>query len=105
MAAPMPLLPALDWSVTLPEAILFHEKQNPDLPVFVFARDGSQNIAEVTYDRFVNACRWIPSLLGVSQEDAAKRPVVAIVANTDTLIYHTIMLGLMLVGAVVRFLS
>lgn len=104
MAAPTPLLPALDWSITLPETLLFHGKHNPDLPVFVFARDGSQNISAVTYRRFMNACRRIPDLLGITRDEAKTRPVIAIVANTDTLIYHTIVLGLMLAGAVVRFL-
>lgn len=103
MAASMPLLPALDWSITLPETLLFHGKSNPNLPVFVFSRDGSQTISEVTYARFLGACRRIPHLLGISLAEARTRPVVAIVANTDTLIYHTIVLGLMLAGAIVCF--
>lgn len=103
MATPTPLLPALDWSITLPETLLFHEKRNADLAVFVFAQDGSHTISEITYGRFVSACRRIPHLLGISRDEAKTRPVVAIVANTDTLIYHTIILGLMLAGAVVRF--
>lgn len=94
-------LPQVDWSITLPETITFHERHNADVPLYVLARHGLDDPPNITYGQFARACRRVPRLLGLSKEDVEARPVIAILANTDTLIYHTILLGLMLVGAIV----
>lgn len=93
-----PVLPPLD--ITLPETIAFHEKHNPNLPVYVFSKDGTEGITEVSYAQFAKASRRVPQLLGI-QFDLETKPVVAMLALTDTLLYHTILLGMMRIGIVV----
>lgn len=95
-------LPPIDWSITIPGALLFHERENAHLPMFTLARPDSEQSGSVTYGAFARACRRVPGVLGLTSEELLQRPVIAILAHTDTLIYQTIVIGLMLVGAVVR---
>lgn len=94
-------LPSVDWSVTLPETIPFHEARNANVPLYVLGQPGSNNPALVTYGQFAKACRRVPRLLGFTKDFMAEKPVIAILANTDSLIYLTIMLGIILDGGIV----
>lgn len=102
MTLPRFPLPEVDWSITLPETLEFHEQHNADVPLYMLARHELEGPSHISYGQFARACRGVPRLLGLSKEEMAARPVIAILANTDTLIYHTILLGLMLAGAIVR---
>ncbi|KAF8971819.1 acetyl-CoA synthetase-like protein [Flammula alnicola] len=93
--------PPMHNNLTLLSTLAFHEKQNADLSVFVFSRDGMQDITEVSYRQFARACRRVPQALGVDLPlNPSTRPVVALIAHTDTLLYHTIKIGIMIAGLI-----
>ncbi|KAF8971811.1 hypothetical protein BDZ97DRAFT_1913708 [Flammula alnicola] len=94
-----PICPPLDGCFTLPETLAFHWKHNADLPVYVFSQDGKEEVTEVSYGQFVRACHRVRQALGISFEASAK-PVVALIALADTLVYQTILVGMMSAGLV-----
>ena len=94
------VFPPTDCSVTLPETIDFHVKHNPSHPVFVFSEDGKADVTNITYLEFGRATDRVahhvrPGRAGPDGE------VVAVVALSDTLLYHAITLGIMRAGLVV----
>jgi acyl-CoA synthetase (AMP-forming)/AMP-acid ligase II len=95
--------PPLDGSVTIPEAIDFHLKHNPQFPVYAFNQDGSDEITEISYLEFGRACDRVAHLLRPQRGE--DRPVVAFIALTDTIMYQALAVGMMRAGLVVRRLS
>lgn len=94
-----PVHPPLDKNLI--ETIAFHEKYNPDFPMFVFSKDASQEATEITYGQFAKAARRVPGLLGI-EVTPPSRPVVAIIAQADTLVYKAVEMGLMIGNLIVR---
>ena len=98
----------LEESVSIPAAVDFHLKHNPDHAFYVFAEpDGT--VRKITYLEFARAAhRAAHALRPVREsEDAAREgedgAVVAVIALSDTILYHAITVGLMKAGLVVRF--
>jgi acyl-CoA synthetase (AMP-forming)/AMP-acid ligase II len=94
-----PVHPPLDKNLI--ETVAFHEKHNADFPMFVFSKDASQEATEITYGQFAKAARRVPGLLGI-EGTPPSRPVVAIIAQADTLVYKAVEMGLMIGNLIVR---
>jgi len=93
--------PPADGTVTLPEAIDFHNEHNPDYPIWVFNEDGKSEITKITHLEYGRACdrvaHWMrPGRRGPEGE------IVAVVALSDTLLYHAVSIGLIRAGIIVR---
>lgn len=98
-----PVHPPLDQNLV--DTIAFHEQHNADFPMFVFSKDPGQDVTEISYGRFAKAARRIPALVDIEVDASSKPPVVAIIAQSDTLVYKAVELGLMIGGLVVRVFS
>jgi acyl-CoA synthetase (AMP-forming)/AMP-acid ligase II len=96
--------PPKDGSVTLPEAVDFHVKHNPTLPIYVFMEDGASKITEVSYLEFGRACYRVAHHLRAGRR-GPEREVVAVLALSDSLLYQTTVLGTMKAGLIVRTIS
>ncbi|KAL1743880.1 hypothetical protein HDZ31DRAFT_64623 [Schizophyllum fasciatum] len=89
---------ALEDDLAIPAAAEFNLEHNPDHACFVYAEpDGS--VREVTYLEFGRAVHRAAHALrpGRQGKDGA---VVAIIALSDTLLYHAVTIGLMKAGLV-----
>ena len=98
----------LQEDVSIPAAVDFHLKHNPEHAFYVFAEpDGT--VRKITYLEFARAAhRAAHALRPVNQDEKASREgedgaVVAVIALSDTILYHAITVGLMKAGLVVRF--
>ncbi|KAF9479408.1 acetyl-CoA synthetase-like protein [Pholiota conissans] len=94
-----PILPPIDGSLLWPDTLAFHEKHNADQAFYVWKEDDAKEITELTYGEFVKAARRAPHLLD-PRIDISSRPVVAIVALADTLVYQTVVTGMISAGVV-----
>ncbi|RDB20739.1 Non-canonical non-ribosomal peptide synthetase FUB8 [Hypsizygus marmoreus] len=94
-----PVLPPIDGSVTIPESIEFHWKHNAELPIFVFNRDGSDEVTEISYLEFGRACHRVAHHVRPRRE-GKDGEVVAFIALADTIVYQAITVGLMRAGLV-----
>ena len=92
--------PPLDGSVSLPETVDFHRKHNPKLPIYVFVEDETPNITEISHLEFGNACDRVSHYLRPGRR-GPEREVVAVLALSDSLLYHTILVGIMRAGLIV----
>lgn len=93
--------PPLDGSITIPETIEFHWKHNADLPAYAFSKDGNRSITEISYLEFGRACHRVAHYVGSKFQSAGGKPVVALIALTDTLLYQAICVGIMKAGFIV----
>ena len=100
------MYPPLDGTVTVPETIEFHWQHNVDLPALVFHGEGkaTNDITEITYLEFGRASHRVANVMNHKFPSVTGRPVVAIMALTDTLLYQAISVGLMKSGFIVRIL-
>ncbi|KIM36904.1 hypothetical protein M413DRAFT_31301 [Hebeloma cylindrosporum] len=100
MHSPSFVNPPLDGSITLPEAIEFHWQHNADLPIYVFHEEGkdTSDITEITCLEFGRACHRVATIVNRTFPSVTERPVVAVMAFTDSLFYQAISLGLMKSG-------
>ncbi|KAG6906942.1 putative NRPS-like protein biosynthetic cluster [Tephrocybe rancida] len=95
-----PALPPVDGSLTLPETLDFHWEHNPDLSIFAYNKDGSEEVTEITYLEFGRACHRVahhvrPGRHGRDQE------ILAFIALADTIVYQAITVGIITAGLVV----
>ncbi|KAF9484031.1 putative aminoadipate reductase [Pholiota conissans] len=91
-------LPPVDGSILLPEAITFQERQNGNVPMYVFSEDGRADIIEITYRQFARACYNAPRVLNLFENALSKNLVVGIIALSDTAVYQATLVGLMCAG-------
>ncbi|KAF8899601.1 hypothetical protein CPB84DRAFT_1847624 [Gymnopilus junonius] len=92
--------PPLDGSITLPETIEFHWRHNADLPAYAFSRDGQENQkpTEISYLEFGRACHRVAHYVDSKFQSNGGRPVVALIALSDTLLYQAVCVGIMKAG-------
>jgi hypothetical protein len=95
-----PIFPPIDGSLLLPDTLAFHEQHNADLPIYVWKEDGADDITELSFKDYAQACRRVPRALD-RRIDISSRPVVAIIALVDTLVYQTVVTGMIVAGIVV----
>ncbi|KAJ3740205.1 acetyl-CoA synthetase-like protein [Lentinula detonsa] len=95
--------PPLDTPISVPELLDFHYKHNPTYPIYVFARD-DQEITEISYLEYVRACHRLAHIIRPARS-GPERAVVAVVASVDTLVYETIIAGVIRAGLVPILIS
>ncbi|KAF8974264.1 hypothetical protein BDZ97DRAFT_1772696 [Flammula alnicola] len=94
--------PPLDATVNIPDTVEFHWKHNPDLAAYTFHEDGrsADELTYISYLEYGRACHRIASALGPKIGSTTGRPVVALMANSDSLLYHATTVGLMKAGLI-----
>jgi len=100
------LNPPLDGTCSIPETIEFHWQHNADIPAYAFHEEGkdTNDITEITYLEFGRASHRVANFMNDKFPSISGRPVVALVALTDSLLYQAISVGLMKCGFIVRAL-
>ncbi len=96
--------PPTDGSVNLPETVDFHRQHNPSLPIYAFTKDRASNTPEISYLEFGRACDRVAHYLRSGRRGPEREPV-AIMALSDTLLYQTLVVGIMRAGLIVSILS
>ncbi|KAG2362415.1 putative aminoadipate reductase [Suillus spraguei] len=94
-----PECPPLDGSLLFPDIIDFHMHRNASLPIYIFPDTQTGASTSISYREFGRATHRVahafrPSRTGLEGE------VIAIVVHTDTLLYTTLIAGLMIAGIV-----
>lgn len=92
--------PPIDGSLTLPEVVDFHRTHNPTVPIYVFVEDGVDHLTEITYLEFGRAVDRVAHSLRPGRRGPG-REVVAVVALSDSLLYQTLVVGIMMAGLIV----
>ncbi|KAG6908134.1 putative NRPS-like protein biosynthetic cluster [Tephrocybe rancida] len=93
--------PLVDRSMLLPEVILFNIKNNPDQVFYTFAKSdsGQDGTAVISHLEFGKATHRVAHALR-PRRSGVDGEVVALVAHTDTILYQTIVAGLIVAGLV-----
>ncbi|KAH9476002.1 putative NRPS-like protein biosynthetic cluster [Psilocybe cubensis] len=99
-----PTAPPRDCSVTLPEVVDFHIKNNPDYPVWIFNEDGQSDITKVTYLEYGRACHRVAHKMRPGRR-GPEGELIAIVAFSDNLLYNAVSVGLIRAGMVPFLMS
>jgi len=94
----------LDGSLFLPELLEFNAQHNPAVTFFVYDELDSSDLVTISHLDFYQACHRAaqkirPGRVGTDKE------TVALLGNFDTLLFHTVFMGAMLAGLVVREIS
>lgn len=93
-------MPPTDGSILLPDTLTFHRKNNANTPVYLYMEDDAEDVTQVTYEQLDRACHRVVQSIGANI-DSSTRPVVALLVLADTLVYQTIVAGIMLAGYIV----
>ncbi|KAF9044190.1 hypothetical protein BJ165DRAFT_1479638 [Panaeolus papilionaceus] len=91
-----PLPPAFG-TITLPECVDFHTTHNPNETLYIFNEDGSSEITRISYLEFGRACDRLAHHIRPARQ-GPDNVVVAIVALSDTLLYHAASVGVIRAG-------
>ena len=96
-------LPPLDGSLpTIPDIADYVAKQSPNSPWFVFpSKEDPMKSAQISCAEVVEASHRIAHILRPGRR-GSEREVVALLLNTDTVLYAALLLGLLRAGFVVR---
>jgi acyl-CoA synthetase (AMP-forming)/AMP-acid ligase II len=96
-------LPPRDESLpTIPDIADFHAKHNADKPWLIFpSRTSPQEMASLSYKEMNEASHRIAHMLRPGRH-GPEGEVVALLINTDTILYAAVLLGVMRAGYVVR---
>jgi len=92
--------PPLDGSLFLPELVEFNAKHNPDVTFFIYDKPDCDDLIHISHLDFYQACHRVAQKIRPGL--AGDKEVVAILANSDTLLYHTVFMGLIFAGLIVR---
>ncbi|KAG6828418.1 putative NRPS-like protein biosynthetic cluster, partial [Tephrocybe sp. NHM501043] len=110
---PSPNLPTITEDTLLPDVINFNMVHNPNQPFFIFHDSSLDGIQVITHLEFGRAAHRAAHALRPVHASAVtgehngfgSGDVVAIVAHTDTVLYHTIIAGLVIAGLVPFLIS
>jgi acyl-coenzyme A synthetase/AMP-(fatty) acid ligase len=104
IAGPRGIAPPTNGSVALPETIDFHRENNPDVPIYVYddIHNVSAPLTKITFLEFGRACDRVAHCLR-PERAGRDREVVAIIAHSSSLLYQTVVLGIMRAGLIVSF--
>jgi acyl-CoA synthetase (AMP-forming)/AMP-acid ligase II len=91
--------PPLDGSLFLPELLEFNARHNPNVTFFVYDKPDSNDLVHISHWDFYQACHRVAQEIRPGR--AGDKEVVALMANSDTLLYHTVLMGIMLAGLIV----
>lgn len=98
----VPVFPPSDCSLLFHELVNFHMENNPTLPMFVYADDQASDhrTTEITFLEFGRAAHRIAHSLR-PERAGEEGKVVILIANRDTVLFHTVVTGLFIAGLVV----
>ena len=96
------ILAPLDGTlITPPQFLDFHSQQNPDLPFCLFpSPDNPANVASITLGEMDTASHVVAHTLRPNRAGPDDE-TVAVVINTDTVLYVALLLGMLRAGLVV----
>jgi acyl-CoA synthetase (AMP-forming)/AMP-acid ligase II len=99
--SPKPECPPLDGSLLFPDIIDFHMMRNASLPMYIFPdpQDTSALIS-ISYREFGRAAHRVAHALRPGRA-GVEGQVMAIIIHTDTLLYTTLIAGMIIAGIVV----
>lgn len=92
--------PLTDGSITLPEALDFHNKHQPHHTLFTFKADGADELTNISFFEFRRAADRVAHVMR-PQRQGPEGEVVAVVALSDALLYQAVAVGLMRAGMIV----
>jgi acyl-CoA synthetase (AMP-forming)/AMP-acid ligase II len=93
--------PPLDGSLFVPELLEFNAQHNPDVTFFVYDELDSSALVSISHLDFYQACHRAAHKIRPGRAGTDKE-VVALMANSDTLLYQTVFMGIIFAGLVVR---
>ncbi|EGO20260.1 hypothetical protein SERLADRAFT_363606 [Serpula lacrymans var. lacrymans S7.9] len=93
------LFPPLDGSLLLPELFAFNARHNTDRPFYIFSN--ADGLTTVTHLEFYRACHRVAHALRPNRT-GPEGEVIAIIAQTDNILYAALIVGTMIAGAIVR---
>ncbi|KAH7912704.1 acetyl-CoA synthetase-like protein [Hygrophoropsis aurantiaca] len=94
------IYPPLDESVFLPDVIDFHILNNSTIPIYVFPDDDAPHgVTDISFLEFGRAAHRAAYALR-RERKGPDGQVIALVANTDSLLYHAIVAGAIIAGLV-----
>jgi acyl-CoA synthetase (AMP-forming)/AMP-acid ligase II len=94
--------PPLDYSLLFPDLINFHAVRNPSFPMFIYSNENvPDTLTEISFLEFGRAAHRVAHALRPNRQ-GPDGEVVMIIANTDTILYHAVLVGLSIAGCVVR---
>ncbi|SJL10486.1 uncharacterized protein ARMOST_13872 [Armillaria ostoyae] len=96
-------IPPLDGSLTVPEIYDFHYDNNSNHAVFAYGNPEGDGITFVPYSKVIPAAHRAGWLIANAanfdlQQDRAVRPLVAVLAASDTITFFTTFLGMFRAG-------
>ncbi|KAH7886929.1 hypothetical protein F5I97DRAFT_1783745, partial [Phlebopus sp. FC_14] len=92
----------LDGSLLFYDLINFRMKKDPSHPIYVYANEQPpRDTTEITFLEFGRAAHRVAHILR-PERYGPEGQVVMLIANTDTLLYHTVVAGMSIAGLVVR---
>ncbi|KAG1855628.1 putative aminoadipate reductase [Suillus subalutaceus] len=91
--------PPLDGSLFLPELVEFNAQHNSDVTFFVYEKPDSNVLVSISHSDFYRACHRAAHAIRPASA-GADREVVALIANSDTLLYQTVFMGIIFAGLV-----
>ncbi|KAG0703313.1 putative aminoadipate reductase [Suillus ampliporus] len=91
--------PPLDGSLFLPELVEFNAQHNPGVTFFVYEKPDSNDLVSISHLDFYQACHRAAQVIrpGCAGTD---KEVVALIGNSDTLLYQTVFMGMIFAGLV-----
>ncbi|KAF8510926.1 hypothetical protein BU17DRAFT_55015 [Hysterangium stoloniferum] len=92
--------PVFDDSLVVPQWIQFNGQNSPNHPVFVYSSLQDTAIQTITWSEFAQAVNVAANLVRarIGEDTMARSPVIAILANLDTITYHTLLWGIITAG-------
>jgi hypothetical protein len=93
--------PPLDGSLYLPELLEFNAQYNSDITFFVYDDPDNSDLISISHLDFYRACHRAAHKIRPGNAGKDKE-IVALLGNCDTLLFHTIFMGIIFAGLVVR---
>lgn len=90
--------PPLDGSLLLSELLEFNARHNPDVTFYIYDKPGSNDLVSISHLDFFQACHRAAHEI---VRTGADKEVVALIGNSDTLLYQTVFMGMIFAGLIV----
>ncbi|OAX31791.1 putative aminoadipate reductase [Rhizopogon vinicolor AM-OR11-026] len=91
--------PPLDGSLFLPEMLEFNAQHNSDVTFFVYDEPDSSDLVSISHLEFYQACHRAAEKIRPGRAGTDKE-IVAVLGNFDTLLAHTVFMGIIFAGLV-----
>ncbi|KAG1779119.1 putative aminoadipate reductase [Suillus placidus] len=91
--------PPLDGSLFLPGLVEFNAQHNSDVTFFVYDKPDSDDLISISHSDFHRACHRAAQAIRSGCAGADKE-VVALIGNSDALLYQTVFMGIIFAGLI-----